>query len=439
MKFDVKRIKKIIIILAILLVTIIVASIIRKVRAKKLSTDFSRDSELVEDTVNENANKLIYEDNKNTYYTVINIIENYINNYDSAAVLDMLDPNYAKQYKINDENVIQIKDEIDYENENFKIVYKNYEAEKMYSVSDKIKTVHFVYGYYYNANNELEKEPLNLMLELDNVNQTFNIYRYEYMVDKKYNELKAGDSFKVNTDEIKNRNGNNTYTYVTISQEEMAYKYLYDYKNKMVFDTDNAYESLDKEYREKRFRGLDDFKEYVEINKVKIFTSKLEEYKVYSTEDGKNIYTCKDQNDNYYYFQETNGIMNYTAIIDNYTIDSKEFKETYDSSKEQERVILNIDRIRQAFNAKDYRYVYNKLSDGFKQRYYNSEEAFENYISSVIYDINDIQYGNFSYEGNTFIYDIVIKNGENVQEQTNMQILMQLKDNRDFVMSFNIK
>ena len=52
-------------------------------------------------------------------------------------------------------------------------------------------------------------------------------------------------------------------------------------------------------------------------------------------------YTCMDQFENYYIFRE-NKVMDYSIILDNYTIPTEEFIEKYNSVNEQKKVVLNI-------------------------------------------------------------------------------------------------
>lgn len=51
--------------------------------------------------------------------------------------------------------------------------------------------------------------------------------------------------------------------------------------------------------------------------------------------------------------------MNFTVILDTYTIDLPEFTEKYTKASDEEKVLLNIQKGFTAINDKDYRYVYN--------------------------------------------------------------------------------
>ena len=46
---------------------------------------------------------------------------------------------------------------------------------------------------------------------------------------------------------------------------DRTYRYEYDYKNNILTDIDKAYNSLNLEYREKRFGNIESYKEYINV------------------------------------------------------------------------------------------------------------------------------------------------------------------------------
>lgn len=234
-------------------------------------------------------------------------------------------------------------------------------------------------------------------------------------------------------------NGFNDVFYNSITDYEMLLKYFKYYKANAINNPERQYNYLDTEYREKRFGTVEKYKEYVEEISEQLFTAQIKEYNVFNTSDEYTQYICKDQYGNYYIFKETFP-MQYTLVLDTYTLALPEFTEKYDSANIQEKVILNIEKFKQAFNTKDYSYIYNKLADSFKNNKYKTEQEFEDYIKGALYNNIEIEYKNFSNQGETYIYNVEIRNSDNPEDQIiNMQIIMQLKEERDFVMSFSIK
>lgn len=274
-------------------------------------------------------------------------------------------------------------------------------------------------------------DEMYLIINLDYKNTTFSVEPLNSLEELERIEIEE------NQDYIE-QNNNNKYYETEITKETIAKEYFSTYKNIMLARPDIAYDCLNQEYKEKRFSTLDSFKNYIDKNEDMIKRIRIEGYET-NTYEQSNEYICEDQFGNIYIFNEKQ-TLDYDVILDLYTIELPQFIEKYDSCNVQERVVLNIEKIKQALNSGDYRYVYSKLADSFKNNKYKTEQEFENYIKGALYNNIDIEYKNFSNEGETYIYDVEIKNLENEEDTIiNMQIIMQLKEDRDFVMSFSIK
>lgn len=272
---------------------------------------------------------------------------------------------------------------------------------------------------------------LYFIVNIDEKNSTFSI---EPVKDKE--EL---ENMKIDyTIESINQKGNNIFSGVKSTQEAIAEDYFLNYKNIMLSDVNLAYSYLNKDYSERRFKSVDEFKEYVKNHKEIFEKISMQQYGVIYY-DNYFQYICMDQFGNYYIFNE-NATMDFNVLLDCYTIEFTEFTEKYDSTNEKGKCVLNIEKIKQALNSGDYRYVYNKLAESFKNNKYKTQQEFENYIKKAIYSNINIEYGDFSNEGSTYIYDIKITDASNAENAIiNMQIIMQLKEDRDFIMSFSIK
>lgn len=272
---------------------------------------------------------------------------------------------------------------------------------------------------------------LYFIVNIDEKNSTFSV---EPVKDEE--EL---ENMKIDyTIESINQKGNNIFSDVKSTQEVISEDYFLNYKNIILSDVNLAYSYLDKDYSQKRFKNIDEFKEYVEKHKEIFEKISMQQYGV-KYYDNYFQYICMDQFGNYYIFNEKT-TMDFNVLLDYYTIEFPEFTEKYDSTNEKGKCVLNIEKIKQALNSGDYRYVYNKLADSFKNNKYKTQQEFENYIKQAIYSNINIEYGDFSNEGTTYIYDTKITDANNAENPViNMQIIMQLKEDRDFVMSFSIK
>lgn len=428
------KIKKIIILLSIIVVICIILLLILSRRNDLETADYSKDSEGIDDLIEIQVDTtMAYEKNKNIYYTIVSIVNKYIDAVsidDKDALLNMLDSQYIANNNITTDNINEVIEISSLEND---FQYYVFVPDTIYSVDEGKITTHFVYGTYYNIA-DMNKKEIDLMIELDTVNQTFNIYNHKYIVDNNYNNLKIGDSYNAKIDEIENRD-DNTFTYITMSDEEMASKYLDDFKEIVLYDKDKAFQMLDEEYSKLKFKNQEDFNKFVENKKVEFFKADLSEYTIKINELGNKVYICKDKNDNYYYFEETDGIMRYKVMLDNYILDD-DFESKYATAEEKVKVALNIEKFIQAINDKSYYYAYNCLADSFKNNYFKTQEEFETYVKTNFYESNSITYNSFEIEGELYTYSVTITNIE-TNEQKNKTFIMQLGEGTEFVLSFD--
>lgn len=239
------------------------------------------------------------------------------------------------------------------------------------------------------------------------------------------------------TDEKIEANDNNEFIRYSVSYETTAKDYINLYKRLALGSPEIMYNLLDEDYREARFESVEEFEKYINENRENIFGIRVETYQA-TEKDGYTQYVCIDQYDNYYIFREI-GILNYSVILDTYTIDLPEFIERYDSSANNIKVALNIEKLIEATKMGDYQYVYNKLNESFKANNFDTLEKFENYISERFDATEDIvEYVKYEEVAGVYTYNIeVTDTSEN--ETIDAKIIMDLKDERDFVFSFSVE
>ena len=148
---------------------------------------------------------------------------------------------------------------------------------------------------------------------------------------------------------------------------------------------------------------------------------------------------CKRIWNNYYIIKEK-AIMNYTMEFDTYTILTEKFKETYDKSGDEYKCQMNVDKFFQMINRKDYKTSYKCLADSYKNNYFKTENDFANFVKSNFYKYNKITFKKSEQKGNrlySFEIELTDITGKNT-ETKKVNVIMQLKDNYDFVMSFSM-
>lgn len=288
-----------------------------------------------------------------------------------------------------------------------------------------------------------------LFLILNKDNNTLISKEQPKVVDEKY-EVNRGKAQSIDKKYIKEPNEYNHIEIKATTQERVINEYLEHYKEEALNYISDAYESLDEQFKKAKFNSLEEYKQYINNNRSELENVKLNKYKINEYNNDYTEYICQDQYDNYYIFHVTNP-GNYTVILDTYTVDLPEFTEKYNKVNAQEKVALNINKVITALNDKDYKYIYNKLADSFKDNYFNNEEELKEYLSNKLYNNNEINFGKFSDEGNgIYTYEIELSEISNENEaaqegkgdnfaRIKMNVVMQLKEGTDFVMSFSIE
>ena len=321
---------------------------------------------------------------------------------------------------------------------------KNLYERESSSVNDTINiykeelAIYFVYGNLISTNNN-KIENYGFIVKRDTQNLKFSIIPYDYMIDNGYEETLLESK---NLDSIKkysiNENDNNYYTSNAYDDGYISNYYFNMYKENLQFNVENIYNSMEKEYREKRFGTLQNYKEYVTKNYKELLKCNLNQY-VTETEDNFTNYICKDQLGNYYIFKETN-IGEYTLTLDTYTLKQDKFNEKYKTATNNEKVGMNISEFFQMINAKDYKSAYSVLSSSFKEKNFKNQDSFEQYIRTKLYLYNDINLVNFSDKiSGVFTYYIEVSNKENKNDaKIKMNIIMQLLEDTEYQLSFEI-
>lgn len=441
------KIKKILIILVslIIIITLILVAY-RIIESKRIKTDeVEEEHELV--ILNDNLEKLNV---RNKYFIVKRIVLNYYNllcNIDPEK--QELELNNSEEYsedektKIKQNEVMLNKEKLYnyFDGSNKNLTLSNIQS-KLGTYNDlyvDINDIEYIesndLGAYFVKGKLIEKESgekedFNLMVVLDGQNSTFNLYTEEDIIEKNLNNFNQ-DSFKLlGYSKIENRKYNK-YSYQLISDEFYCNDLFKSYINRLKYNLDNTYNLLEQNYKNKKFANIEDYKEFIE--NINVNDILLNSYSIRKNGNKKDI-ICLDNYGRTYIFYEAY-VMNYTVVLDTYTIDLPEFAEKYEASNMQVKTALNIQKIVDALNDKDYKYVYEKLADSFKQNYFNNLESFAQYAENLFGENIKVEYNTFLETSNYCTYDITLKNNSSEFEKT---IIMKLQNGTDFVFSFNV-
>ena len=252
------------------------------------------------------------------------------------------------------------------------------------------------------------------------------------------NNEKFAEERQIEEDDIMEKYECNEIEYQVMSEQGVVDAYFYDFLSDIDYPKD-AFNSLDDNYKSKRFENnINLFKEYLQDNEETFLNAQVESYLI-NKYDEYTEYVIKDQYENYYVFKVFSA-MDYKVELDTYTLDDEKFISTYNKADVQKKVSMSIDKFFKMINAKDYHAAYKTLHSGFKNNYFQTEEEFKEYMKNNLFEYNKMEITNFSNEGTTYMCTLKItdKTGES-KEEKEFKILMQLKENTDFIISFTVE
>ncbi len=429
---------KVIILVVISIITILIVSIIclNKIEDKEQQEAATPEKEIerpfnTKDTITRNEyyilNKIsttyIQSLNKNNslYMTVNEDVSAKSKEIEfKKNIINLLSEEYIKENNINTTNLY---DYIELFDEQLLVVPIN-----MKGISTGGIKTYVVQGIALNFEYEV-KEEFNIIVNIDYNNRTFSIEP----TSKKYKDINTAS--KINNI---NQNENNKYATTGINTESIVKDYMNNLKRMMLSKPELVYERLDEEYRNKRFENLDDFKEYIEKNREEIKKIYIDKYLVNNMENYTQ-YIGTDKYNNMYVFNEKEPLK-YNILLDTYTLVSNEFKKKYDEEDNKYRVKLNVDKWIKMLNNRDYKNAYKYLDKTFREDKFPSEEEFEKYMREKFplhykLSVGSTEEVNGVYKQSIILEDITGSSDEKIENT----IIIQLKDNYEFVMSFGIE
>lgn len=433
------KFKILIMMISIVIIFIIIFLIsINIIGDKEEEEGFEEQSTLILDEIQEEETPKFKEViDKNTFFSINTCLQNYYTYIQETneevfrdktkedIIYDMTDKTYLKENNITKENILNNMMTINYTS--------TYVAKEMneLSIGDNVKA-YYVKGRIVDyAKQDAAKNVYDIVI-IDKTNMTYAIVpNQENSLEELENILKKYENKNINkTDE-------NLFKFAQTTAESIAKIYFSDYKRNALYDIETAYDSIDKEYKNKRFQTIEKYQEYINKNSERLKKMSMDKYKI-EKKDGYTEYVYINTYGDYCIIRETS-VMKYSVLLDTYTVNIPEFTEKYDKADNMTKVALNIEKIISALNSKDYEYVYNKLDSGFKANNFSTLEAFEEAVTFSFYENNTVEYVEYDTQGDIHIYTILLKpvNDEENHEVTK-QIFMRLKEGYDYTFSYSL-
>lgn len=423
---SVKKMKFIIIALVLLLIILIGVFILIN-KANNTNTSSKDDIEKRQDTVIKLAQNTVKEKNTYTIIYLNDIVQklfDYIANNSINTVYNLTSLNYIQKNNITANNVSTI-----YTNSKGKITYY---IQDVYSIQTYEEISYYIYGRTLkNAENKVGDYYIKINVDLQN--KTFSI---EPLKVDEYNKAKNGEINQIKSTDIQ-INANNKYNVESFSTEKLTRRYINDFIFKMKYIPDVAFSTLDEKYRNKKFSNIDEFKSYIENNSERFNNFILKSY----WKDIKNDsieYEVEDIN-NYYYKIKASSGMDYTIILDDYTVESNEYVQKYNSSSDSTKIATCINKFFKLIDSKEYKSAYAYLDDTFKQKNFDTVGKFETYAKQNFFNNNTVTISSAEKVGDIYSCKVQIKSGVSVAAMSkDITVIIKLKENTDFVMSFSI-
>ena len=350
-------------------------------------------------------------------------VEECINKYLSAIkmggaveVLDYLDENYIQQNNLTKENILT----------NIEQGY-DFLATEMYEKRDKTLYSFIVKGV---VDDDIYNQERFYIVDLDLSNNAFKITP---LYNNNYTDVsQIPEKTKLNNIEVSNNH--NKFEFLRLDDEEIYTKYAEYFVNLLKNNSTKAYDMLDEQYKELRFKN--DFTKFTEYINLMNSNNKLDtEIKEISKYDN-NKYIVKTKNDNRYIISATYP-MEFTVQLDEYTIITDSFKQTYSSASNVKKVSTNVDKIMKMINNYDYENLYNLLEETYKINNFGNINDFINYIGNKFYNSNFYEIMSLEEnEENTIIEVKVYKDNTANTEYNINKIVMALNENTNFKFYF---
>lgn len=247
--------------------------------------------------------------NPTYFYTIENCIKDYLNNVKDLQQ-DTNDKNREIIYNQLSERYIQ----------NNKIELNN--VEKYVTIKENISFITIVQMVQLQVENNgiirfglralladgKNVEYLNFIVYLDYWNLTYSIEPVSADIAD-INQMDLSWEIKTITENTDNR-----FTYEVMTTDKLIDNYFKLFTDVCFSMPELAYEYLNDECKREKFKNIEDFKEYVFINKNKLEDIKIEKYSIVESNEG-NRYICVDQYGFNYIIEEV-GIMQFKLTLD---------------------------------------------------------------------------------------------------------------------------
>lgn len=412
-----KNIKLLIIILSILIIGLIITLAILRMESKNTKRNVISNN--ITPSIENNINNDIISP-KTTILTFNTSIEKETSN----SVLYSLNRNINKYFNYIKENNETAINELG--GNSIYLITNNvkYVVKQAYVTQNQYMSKYYTYGTLTiaNGNYTAQTQEIYMILYLTAENKGYKlqtISKEEYL---NRTALEQNDTIEIQEGTY------NKFEYEYIDNVKQMEIYLEDYSFQIFNNTENSYNLLNTEYKEKRFKDLQAFVQFLNEKQGQLHNIKINQYTV-DEENQNKIYKGTDQNGNYYEIIEKS-YMNYEIILDNYTMLD------YSNDSDENKIKLSAEKFILMLNSADYTNAYNLLEPSFKQINFPTEQDFINYVKNNFYARNIVASKDLSEDG---ICTVTIKDSISTQaNKIQKQFKVIMGEGMSFTIEFNI-
>ena len=412
-----KNIKLLIIILSILVIGLIITLAILRMESKNTKRNVISNN--ITPSIENNLNNDIISP-KTTILTFNTSIEKETSN----SVLYSLNRNINKYFNYIKENNETAINELG--GNSIYLITNNvkYVVKQAYVTQNQYMSKYYTYGTLTiaNGNYTAQTQEIYMILYLTAENKGYKlqtISKEEYL---NRTALEQNDTIEIQEGTY------NKFEYEYIDNVKQMENYLEDYSFQIFNNTENSYNLLNTEYKEKRFKDLQAFVQFLNEKQGQLHNIKINQYTV-DEENQNKIYKGTDPNGNYYEIIEKS-YMNYEIILDNYTMLD------YSNDSDENKIKLSAEKFILMLNSADYTNAYNLLEPSFKQINFPTEQDFINYVKNNFYARNIVASKDLSEDG---ICTVTIKDSISTQaNKIQKQFKVIMGEGMSFTIEFNI-
>lgn len=370
----------------------------------------------------EEVAKLTDADDFATIYTYIKNYITYYQNKEEIKIKNITDAQYTQKDKLEYSQFDNTK--------KFIVNSAYYENEKL------TITRYYVFGVNkQEINGNYIYNNIAFIVRCDYDNMTFSIVPIFNVNEDDIQQIR-NNYRHISNDIIENED--NILKFNRMKDEDIVDIYVNKYIYNCLHNSEETYNNLlNEEYKNGRFGNLQQYKSYIELIKEKIINFEDSIYQKNETEK-YNKYIIKDNYNNYYVIIEK-GFLDYTIMLDNYTILDENYIQKYNSLDNKSKAHTNIDMFIKMINTKDYQHAYEKLDNTFKANNFGTIENFIEYIKSNFYDNNLLEVDSVEQKNDIYIVNVRLQSdNSNTREEMKKSFVVKLGEDTDFTMSFNV-